>query len=244
MRLRGHHWTHDLTPPIISDMTISVKICGITTEDALEAAIEAGADYAGLVFFKRSPRHLSLSRAAELARRAEGRISTVALTVNPRYGVLKAIMSKVRPDFIQLHGEESVERVAAIRRLTKAPILKAVKVGGPQDVIAAKAYESVADVLLFDAKAGNQRDALPGGNGLSFDWAWLPHAGPRRNFMLSGGLNSDNLLAALRESEASAVDVSSGVEISPGVKSPSLIRKFIATAKSFYRAELAANAAE
>jgi phosphoribosylanthranilate isomerase len=219
-------------------MTISVKICGISTEEALEAAIDAGADYAGFVFFKRSPRHLSLARAAELARRAEGRIFTVALTVNARYGTLKAIMAKVRPDFLQIHGEESVDRVAAIRRLTRAHILKAIKVGEPGDVNAARVYEPVADLLLFDAKAGCHPGALPGGNGLSFDWAWLPKARLRPNFMLSGGLNSDNVLAALSTSEASAVDVSSGVETSPGVKSPALIRKFVTTAKSFDPAAL------
>lgn len=224
-------------------MSISVKICGITTEEALEAAIEAGADYAGFVFFKKSPRHLTFARAAALARRAEGHIFTVALTVNPRYGALKAIMARVRPDFIQLHGEESVERVASIRRLTKAHILKAVKIGVPQDIAAAKAYESVADVLLFDAKAASRPDALPGGNGLSFDWVWLREARPRRNFMLSGGLNSDNLFAALSASGAMAVDVSSGVETSPGVKSPALIRKFVVTAKSFDRTARVSNAA-
>jgi phosphoribosylanthranilate isomerase len=214
-------------------MTVSVKICGISTEEALEAAIEAGADYAGFVFFKRSPRHLSLGRAAQLARRAEGRIATVALTVSARYGTLKAIMGNVRPDFVQLHGTESVERVAAIRRLTKGNVIKAIKVGTLDDVTSSQDYEPVSDFLLFDAAAVGLPRALPGGNGLAFDWRWLTQARLRRNFMLSGGLNSDNVLAALAASGAAAVDVSSGVESSPGIKDPALIRTFISTAKSF-----------
>ncbi len=214
-------------------MTVSVKICGISTEEALDAAIEAGADYAGFVFYKKSPRHLSIARAAELARRAEGNIFTVALTVSARYGTLKAIRDKVRPDFVQLHGNESVERTAAIRRLTKAHVIKAIKVGTPGDISAAGIFEPAADLLLFDAHAARLPNALPGGNGLTFDWTWLQKTRLRPNFMLSGGLHSDNVLAALHASGASAVDVSSGVETSPGVKSPLLIRKFIKAAKSF-----------
>ncbi len=214
-------------------MTVSVKICGLSTEEALETAIESGADYAGFVFFERSPRHVSLAHAAALARRAEGRIATVALTVNAGDDAIKAISAEVRPDFFQLHGEENVGRVAAIRSLTGARVMKAIKVGTPCDIQGARIYEDEADILLFDAQAAAVPGALPGGNGLSFDWRWLPNAGLRPDFMLSGGLRPDNVLRALEESGASAVDVSSGVEVSPGVKDPALIRQFIKTAKSY-----------
>jgi len=217
-------------------MTILVKICGISTEEALEAAIEAGADYAGFVFFERSPRNVTLSRAAALARRAGGRIKTVALTVNAAADSIRVIAGEVRPDFFQLHGDENVERVGSIRKLTSTKIIKAIKVGTPCDIQGSRLYEDEADLLLFDAQAVSLPDVLPGGNGLSFNWRWLQGAALRRDFMLAGGLRAENVLTALAESGASAVDVSSGVETSPGVKDPALIRQFIKTAKSFERA--------
>ena len=218
-------------------MTIFVKICGISTEEALEAAIEAGADYAGFVFFERSPRNVTVSRAAALAGRAEGRIKIVALTVNAGADAIKVIAGEVRPDFIQLHGDENVERIGSIRKLTATKIIKAIKVGTPCDIQGSRFYEDEVDLLLFDAQASAALPgALPGGNGLSFDWRWLQGAALRRDFMLSGGLCAENVLTALAESGASAVDVSSGVETSPGVKDPSLIRHFTKAAKSFERA--------
>ncbi len=213
-------------------MSVSVKICGISTEEALEAAIEAGADYAGFVFFERSPRHITLGDAAALARRAEGRIQTVALTVNAGDEAIRAIAGEVRPAFFQLHGDENAGRVAAIRRLTGARIVKAIKVGSPCDIEGARLYEEEADIVLFDAQA-RLPNALPGGNGLSFDWRWLREKGLRPDYMLSGGLHPGNVLAALETSGALAVDVSSGVESMPGRKDLALIRHFIATAKSF-----------
>ncbi len=221
-------------------MSVSVKICGISTEEALDAAIEAGADYAGFVFFEKSPRHVALGRAATLARRAEGHIRTVALTVDAGDEDIKAIANEVGPDFFQLHGEENVARIAAIRTLTAARIVKAIKVGTPCDIQGARIYEADADLLLFDALARELPNALPGGNGQSFDWRWLAGAGIRPDFMLSGGLRPDNVLASLEASGASAVDVSSGVETSPGRKDAALIRHFIATAKSFAPAAAAA----
>lgn len=217
-------------------MGILVKICGISTEAALDAAIEEGAEYAGFVFFEKSPRHVAVSRAALLARRAQGHIKTVALTVNAPDDAIAAIAGEVCPDFVQLHGSETVERIAAIRALTSAKIIKAIKVGSPCDITGARFYEGEAELLLFDTQATSLPDALPGGNGLSFNWRWLAGAGLRPDFMLSGGLRPENVETALRESGASAVDVSSGVESSPGVKDPALIRQFIRTAKSFERA--------
>jgi len=213
-------------------MSVSVKICGISTGEALETAIEAGADYVGFVFFERSPRNVALTQAATLSRRAEGRIQTVALTVNASDEAIEAIATEVRPAFFQLHGDESVSRIAAIRDLTGARIIKAIKVGSPCDIEGARLYEGEADLVLFDGQA-RQRAALPGGNGLSFEWRWLREKGLRPNYMLSGGLNPCNVLAALRTTGARAVDVSSGVESAPGRKDLSLIRQFITTAKSF-----------
>jgi len=224
-------------------MTVSVKICGISSEEALEAAIEAGADYAGFVFFEKSPRHLSLPRAQTLARRAEGRIKTVALTVNAGDEAIFPILDRVSPDFLQLHGEEGLERMSEIRCFSTAGIIKAIKVGSPADVEAALGYEGEADILLFDA-ASPYPGALPGGNGLTFDWQWLPKAGLMPDFMLSGGLNPANVLTALEMSGAAAVDVSSGVESSPGVKDPARIVDFIKAAKSFSRSSRAEPVAE
>jgi len=224
-------------------MTVLVKICGLKTKKALEAAIEAGADYAGFVFFGPSPRNVSLRQAARLARLAEGQIKTVALTVNASGAEISAIMSEVNPDFLQLHGDESLERIAAIRSLTKAAIIKAIKAGALKDVKSGRRYEAAADIVLFDAQ-GPRSSPIPGGNGRAFNWTWLTKASPRPNFMLSGGLNSDNLLEALATSGALAVDVSSGVETAPGVKSPARIREFIETAKSFRPSEAAPIAAE
>lgn len=214
-------------------MSVQVKICGLSASKTLKAAIEGGADYAGLVFFKKSPRNLSLRQAARLAKLAEGRIKTVALTVNATDEEIQTIEAKVHPDFLQLHGEESPERIAAIRSLSRASIIKAIKVGSRKDVAAALRYERVADILLFDAKPCCVPGRLPGGNGIAFDWTLLQKASLRPNFMLSGGLNSDNLHEALTASGALAVDVSSGVETSPGVKTPARIKKFIRIAKSF-----------
>jgi phosphoribosylanthranilate isomerase len=213
-------------------MSVSVKICGLKYAKHLEAAIEAGADYAGFVFFERSPRNVSLKQAAQLAKRAKGRIQTVALTVNPTDLAIRDLEAKVRPDFIQLHGSETPERIAAIRALTRARIIKAVKIGSREDVEHALRFEPFADILLFDAKP-LAPGALPGGNGIAFDWTWLPEAKLRPNFMLSGGLNSDNVLKALSASGALSADVSSGVETAPGLKSAARIKKFIRIAKSF-----------
>jgi phosphoribosylanthranilate isomerase len=216
-------------------MSISVKICGISSEEALEAAIESGADYAGFVFFTKSPRNLSLKRAAKLARRAEGRIETVALIVSARDTSISAILDEVRPGFLQLHGRETRARAGAIRSMTQTPLIKAVKVSAVEDLDFARSFEPLTQFLLFDAKVPAVACALPGGNGLSFDWTLLAGASLRPNFMLSGGLNTVNLLEALNASGATAVDVSSGVETSPGVKSPLLIRQFVKIAKSYGR---------
>ncbi len=214
-------------------MSVSVKICGLSAKETLEAAIEAGADYAGFVFFEKSPRNVSLAQAASLVETARGRIKTVALTVNATDEAIREIEAKVHPDFLQLHGDETPARMAAIRALSRAAIIKAIKVGCEQDIADARRFEACADILLFDAKPAAAPGMLPGGNGVAFEWTWLPKACLRPNFMLSGGLNSANVLKALSASGALAADVSSGVETAPGVKTPERIKEFIRIAKSF-----------
>ncbi|MDJ0513971.1 MAG: phosphoribosylanthranilate isomerase [Methyloceanibacter sp.] len=205
-------------------MTVEVKICGVRTPAILDAAISAGADYVGLVFFEKSPRNLALASAAALAVSARGRAETVAVVVDPDDELVDRVAADVRPDVIQLHGSETPDRAAEIKARTGLAIFKAVPVSEPADVTAASLYEGVADQILFDAKAPAGAE-LPGGNGLSFDWTILDGAcGP---FALSGGLNAANVADAIRSSGATLVDVSSGVETAPGEKDPILIAEFI-----------------
>ena len=206
----------------------TVKICGLSTPETMQAALDAGADMIGLVFFPRSPRNVSLEQAVPLAAQARGRAKIVVLTVDADDALLKSIVKAVKPDYIQAHGSETPERVAEITTKFGVPVIKAIKVKEASDVASAKAYKEVAALILFDAKA--PEDLLPGGNGLSFDWNLLK--GKDGQFMLSGGLNPDNVAAAIKLTRAPIVDVSSGVETTPGKKDISLIRKFIAAAKA------------
>ena len=207
-----------------------VKICGISTLETLEAAITHGAAMIGLVFFPKSPRNVSMAQAVMLANAARGRVRIVALTVDADDAQLKDIATRVRPDFIQAHGSETPERVAEMSSLTKLPVIKAIKVATTDDVATAKSYDGHAALILFDAKAPpNLEAALPGGNGLSFDWSLLKG---QEGYMLSGGLDRENLAEAITATGAKLVDVSSGVETSPGMKDKRLIAKFIEAAKS------------
>jgi len=210
-------------------MAVRVKICGLATEEALGAAIDAGADYAGLVFYPGSPRNLSLRTAAALGRAARGRIQTVALLVDPEDRELEEILSEIQPDIIQLHGAETPERVAEVRIRAARPVIKAVKVATAADIVAASAFPA-ADIILFDAKPAKNA-ALPGGNGVPFDWPLLGETPPEHPFMLSGGLTPDNIAEALRLTGAQAVDTSSGVECAPGEKDPDAIARFVQAAK-------------
>jgi len=214
-------------------MSVAVKICGLSTPETLAAALESGADYVGFVFFPKSPRHVTLEQAAALAAQARGKAKIVALTVDADDALLAGIASTVKPDLIQAHGAETPERIAAIRALTGIGVMKALKVAGPEDIAAARDYAAVADLLLFDAKAPTSlKDALPGGNGLSFDWSLLADGRGGHRFMLSGGLTPENVAEAVRVTGARLVDVSSGVESAPGTKDPERIRKFIEAVKS------------
>lgn len=207
-----------------------VKICGLSTEATLTAALEAGADWIGLVHFPRSPRHVSLAQAAALAARARGRAERVVLLVDPDDALLAAAVDAADPDLIQLHGSESPERVAAIRARTGRPVMKAIGVATSTDLAAMPAYAAVADRILLDAKAPPDA-ALPGGNGRRFDWEILRGAALPAGTMLSGGLDAGNVADALARTGIGAVDVSSGVETAPGVKDPARIAAFVAAAR-------------
>lgn len=206
-----------------------VKICGVTDDEALDAALRGGARFIGLVFFPKSPRHLSLERAAALAARARGRVDTVAVTVNADDALLAAVAQAVRPDFLQLHGAESPVRVAAARPFAQKGVIKALSVATSADLADVAAFAPVSDWLLFDAKAPPGA-VLPGGNGAAFDWTVLKGFKSPRPWLLSGGLAPDNVGRALAAANAPAVDVSSGVESAPGVKDPGKILAFLAAA--------------
>jgi phosphoribosylanthranilate isomerase len=211
-------------------MPVEVKICGISTAETLQAAIDGGADLIGLVFYSKSPRHVSIGEAARLADQARGRVKIVALTVNADRQLLEEIVGRVNPDYIQAHGGELPSRIAEMQEMTGKPVIKAIRVSGPADIEAGNVYKDAA-WILYDAKAPETlRDALPGGNGLAFDWSLLGNV--RGKFMLSGGLDAGNVAVALRITGAPMVDVSSGVEVMPGRKDPALIRKFIEAAKA------------
>jgi phosphoribosylanthranilate isomerase len=213
-------------------MAVEVKICGLSTPETLDAALDAGADLVGFVFFPRSPRNVSLEQAARLAARARGKAKIVTLVVDADDALLTSIAATVQPDFIQAHGSESPERIAEITRLTGKPVIKAIRVKDDADIAAASQYSTVASLILYDAKAPETLgNALPGGNGHAFDWGLL-EGGKRPAFMLAGGLTPQNVAEAIRVTGAPVVDVSSGVESAPGIKDIGLIRKFIEAAKS------------
>jgi phosphoribosylanthranilate isomerase len=213
-------------------MAVEVKICGLSTPETVDAAVDAGADMIGLVFFPRSPRNVSLGQAAALAARARGRSRIVTLVVDADDALLKDIVAKVDPDLIQAHGAESPERIAEIARLTGKPVIKAIRVRDAGDIASAAQFSEAASLILYDAKAPETLgSALPGGNGHAFDWGLLDGA-RRPAFMLAGGLTPENVAEAIRVTGAPVVDVSSGVESAPGVKDIGLIRKFIEAAKA------------
>lgn len=210
-----------------------VKICGLTTPETVKAAVDAGADYLGFNFFPRSPRYLTPERAAELARLVPDTVLNVALAVDADNATLDAIVAALKPDILQLHGTETPERLTEIKARYGLTLMKAIPISGPEDLEKSVLYRDSADLLLFDAKPPkSMQNALPGGNGLSFDWSLLAGHKPETPWMLSGGLAPENVAEAIRATGAEAVDVSSGVETAPGIKSPALIKKFIKAAKA------------
>jgi phosphoribosylanthranilate isomerase len=222
-----------------SAMSSIIKICGLSTAPTLAAALDAGADVVGFVFFEKSPRHLALGQAAELAQQARGKAKIAVLTVDASDEALRAIISAVAPDFLQLHGREAPARVADLKRMFKLPAIKAIGVSGASDLVAAHDYVDVADRLLFDAKAPKEA-RHPGGNGVAFDWGLLAGLDLPIPWLLSGGLDPDNVAEAIATTGVRGVDVSSGVESAPGVKDVAKIRTFIAEARAaFSRANAA-----
>ncbi len=207
-------------------MTFKVKICGLTDARGLTAATEGGADFIGLVFFRRSPRYVTSEVAAELSGLVPRGVQTVGLFVNPTDAELISTLENARLDMIQLHGAETPDRVDAVKKITGLPVIKAVGVSTERDIIDAAGYEGHADWLLFDAKP--PKDATrPGGNAVAFDWPILKTNTGNTPWLLAGGLTPSNVAAAIKASGARAVDVSSGVETRPGVKSPAKIRAFL-----------------
>jgi len=212
-------------------MSVVVKICGLSTRDTLEAALQAGADMAGFVFFPASPRHLGFETARELGRQAQGRAAKVALAVDPDDALLAGIIDALQPDLLQLHGGETPERVREIKQKFQLPVMKAIAVATAADLAALPGYAAVADRILFDARPPKGA-TRPGGLGAVFDWQLLRGLDLQLPFMVSGGVNAGNVAEALRVTRAGGVDVSSGVESAPGVKDPEMIRAFIRAARA------------
>ncbi|MEE8258598.1 MAG: phosphoribosylanthranilate isomerase [Sphingomonadales bacterium] len=207
-------------------MSVKVKICGITDENALKSAIHHGASYIGLVFFPPSPRFLDLEEAANLATLAGGKVKRVGIFVDPENALLETVLAHVPLDMLQLHGVETPARVKEIKQKFNKPVVKAIAVSGQADLKLAHQYEGVADMLLFDS-ARTPGDTRPGGNARRFDHVLLRDENFSLPWLLSGGLNDENLMAAVTQSGAREVDVSSGVEQTPGHKDPVLIQKFL-----------------
>jgi phosphoribosylanthranilate isomerase len=212
-------------------MSLTVKICGLSTPETLDVALDAGADMVGFVFFPPSPRNISFETARALASRVQGRARKVANTVDADDTLLASIIDALKPDMLQLHGHETPQRVAAMRESFGLPVMKALPIESRPDLDAIPLYTKNADRLLFDARP--PRDATrPGGLGKPFDWHLLKDLDLSIPFMLSGGLSPLNVVEALRITRAPGVDVSSGVESAPGVKDPEKIRAFIRAARS------------
>ncbi|MCL1629334.1 phosphoribosylanthranilate isomerase [Roseibaca sp. V10] len=207
-----------------------VKFCGLTSAEDLEAAAQAGASYAGFVFFPKSPRNLSLDAARALALVAPVGLAKVALVVDPDDAALDAILAQVPIDMIQLHGAEPPDRVAALRARHGLPVMKAVGIASAADLPKLATYEAVADQILVDAKPAAGAD-LPGGNGLAFEWRLIAGRDWVRPWMLAGGLTPDNVADAIRLTGAQQVDVSSGVEAAPGVKDAARMKAFVQAAR-------------
>jgi len=213
-----------------------IKICGLSTPETLEAALGAGADLVGFVRYSRSPRHVELDQGRALSRQARGRAQRVVLLVDAQDEAIAEAVEALDPDLLQLHGHESPDRVREIRARFGRPVMKAVGIAEEADLAALAPYGEAADRLLLDAKPPRRADALPGGNGLSFDWRVLAALDPSVSYMLSGGLTPDNVAEAIRLTGAGAVDVSTGVESGPGTKDPARIEAFVRAARAAYGA--------
>ncbi len=212
---------------------VLAKICGLDAPDSVATAMLEGAAMLGFNFYPPSPRYLTPERAGQLVSAVPSGVDRVGLFVDASDEEIGAVLDRAPLDLIQVQGAETPERVAKIRDTFKRPVIKAIKVESPADLDAAQVFDGVADWLLFDAKAPKTlANALPGGNGISFDWRMLKGRRFKRPWLLAGGLDADNLATAVAESGAVAVDVSSGVESAPGVKDPERIKAFLRAARS------------
>ena len=214
-------------------MTTRVKICGLSTPETVDAAVAAGADYLGFTFVSKSPRLVAFDKAGSLAARVPPSVLKVALSVDADDAAFDAMVKTIQPDILQLHGTETPERLVELKARYGITLMKAIGVAEPGDPETGDIYRDSADLLLFDAKPPkSMAGALPGGNGLVFDWSLIAGHRPDMLWMLSGGLTAENVAEAIRITGAEAVDVSSGVETAPGQKSPELIEAFIKAAKT------------
>jgi len=212
-------------------MALDIKICGLKTAPAVEAALAGGASHVGFIFFPKSPRNVSPDQAGALREKARGQARTVAVTVDADDAALDAIVAAMAPDMLQLHGSETPARIAEVKARYGLPVMKALAVSTAADLAAARPFFAVADRMLFDAKPPKGSE-LPGGNGVAFDWSLLAALDPGVDYMLSGGLNAANVGDALRIGNPPGIDVSSGVESTPGVKDTALMDDFFAAVRA------------
>jgi phosphoribosylanthranilate isomerase len=217
-------------------MRPDIKICGLKTPETVERALKRGATHIGFNFFQKSPRYVEPDIAGKLAEPVRGKAKVVAVLVDPSNDDLDEIVALLRPDMLQLHGSESPERVLTIKAMYGIPVIKALSVRTTDDLKKVEAYIGIADRFLFDAKPPKGSE-LPGGNGVSFDWGLLNGLDPRLSFMLSGGLDPDNVAEAIRLTRPFAVDVSSGVESGPGLKDAGKIKAFVKAARTAFAAQ-------
>jgi phosphoribosylanthranilate isomerase len=212
-------------------MSLIVKICGLSTRETLDVALDAGADMVGFVFFPPSPRHLSLAAARDLGKQTKGGAAKVALTVDADDATIGNIVEALQPDILQLHGKETVARVRDIKQKFGLQVMKVIAVETAADLGGLPAYADVADRILFDARAPHEA-TRPGGLGAVFDWRVLEKVELKLPYLVSGGLDAQNLAEAVRVTRAGGIDVSSGVEHSPGIKDPEMIRAFVRAARA------------
>lgn len=206
-------------------MKIDIKICGLKTEEAVLRAVERGASHIGFIFFEKSPRNIEPDLAGRLADLVRGRTKIVAVTVNADNDDMDEVVHLLKPDMLQLHGGETPDQLLRLKAIYALPLMKAFAIREAQDFDRIDPYIGIADRFLFDAKAPAGSE-LPGGNGVSFDWTLLRSLDASIDYMLSGGLNKDNIAEALRETGARGIDISSGVESAPGIKDLSMINAF------------------
>lgn len=212
-------------------MRLDIKICGLKTAEAIDHAVALGATHVGFIFFQKSPRHIEPDDAGRLADRVRGRAKIVSVSVDADNDELDEIVAMIRPDILQLHGRETPDRVLTVKAVTGLPVWKALSISEAADLDRVDAYDGIANRFLFDAKAPKNSE-LPGGNGVSFDWTLLKGLSERVDYMLSGGLDKDNVGEAIRIARPAGIDLSSGVESSPGVKSLDMMDEFFAAVRA------------